>query len=161
MGTLEVQLVDSQQPFKLSVSDKVAQWYENHADVADSKKQDFLSALKELGIVRRAIEASHLDRRIVYTWRNSDPDFRKAWDDALEDVTDTVEHSLYDMAVSRKNVVAAIVWLKAHRAKYRDRLAIDVNSLDREIEDRLSSMDDSTKGIITQAIGGPPQQLTE
>lgn len=89
--------------------------------------------------MRRAAELAQVDRRIVYSWRSEDREFREAWDEAKEDAIDRVENTLYDMATNGKNVVATIFYLKGNRAHYRDNLRIDVNALHREIEELLSA----------------------
>jgi hypothetical protein len=51
-----------------------------------------------------------------------------------------VEPALYELAKSGKNIIATIFYLKGNRAKYKDRLGIDVNAMDREIEERLRDL---------------------
>lgn len=51
----------------------------------------FLASLSKLGNVRLACEASEIDRRTAYNRRGADPDFAKAWDDALDQAADLLE----------------------------------------------------------------------
>ena len=124
----------------------------NTTDTTD-KKLLFLQGLRECGTVLHAADFAQINRKTAYIWRSMDADFREAWDAALEDVTDNVERSLYRQAVSEKNVVATIFYLKANRAKYRDRLQIDVPQLQRQVEDRVSEL--QTKLLATATSNSP------
>ena len=151
-----------------AATDAIRQYWVDGANVADvaDKKLVFLQGLRESGTVLHACEFANISRTTAYIWRNIDPEFRADWDAALEDVTDNVERSLYRQAVSEKNVVATIFYLKANRAKYRDRLQIDVPQLQRQVEDRVSELQTkllntsnsssstgSTKDLIAEVIG--------
>lgn len=149
--------VEQLPPTKPSVTDMVAEYWRNHATHATEKKNEFLEVLRTNGIVQHACEIAKIHKATVYRWRESDPEFRAAWDLALDDAVDKVEHSLYDQAVSRKNVVATIFYLKGNRAKYRDRLSVDVNAVQGEIEQRLSALGDGTKDIIADVISSAKQ----
>jgi len=120
----------------------------------------FLQGLKESGTVLHAAEFANIHRNCAYDWRKDDPEFRAEWDAIVEGVVDNVERSLYRQAISEKNVVATIFYLKANRPKYRDRVQLDVPSLHRQIEERLSRgtahpqlSSASTKDIINAALG--------
>lgn len=131
---------------------------------ATDLKQLFLQGLRESGTICHAADFAGVNRVTAWRWRQLDAEFRQAWDAALEDVGDNVERSLYRQAVSEKNVVATIFWLKNNRAKYRDKLPIDLTSAQHEIEEQsrrlLGPAGDlntthSTKDIILEAIGIP------
>ena len=49
----------------------------------DERKQLFLAALRRTGRVAEAARSSKLGRRTAYRLREKDPDFVKAWQDAL------------------------------------------------------------------------------
>ena len=139
-----------------NVTRKIAEYWTRHPEHQQEKKKAFVEALRENGNVRHAAAVAHVDRRTAYAWRMEDPQFRAAWDTAKEDVVDQAEHTLYEMATSGKNVVATIFYLKANRIQYRDRLSIDVLSLQREVEDRLAQMGDCLKSpreVIAEVIG--------
>lgn len=51
----------------------------------------FLAALRTSGNVTIAAEAAGYARRSVYEWRDADPDFSAAWDDALGEAADRLE----------------------------------------------------------------------
>lgn len=166
-----------------AVTDKITQYYANPANVADlaEKKSIFINALTERGIVIDACKVADIHRNTAYIWRNLDPEFRQAWDLALENATDVIEGSLYDNAL-KGNVIAQIFYLKNNRTKYRDKVAIDVPATQREVEERMQQLQDrmaltlpvqglvlpdrsapaSTKDIINQAIGlSPAKQLVD
>lgn len=125
------------------------QYWQEHPVETAPKKREFIVALRERAIVYRACEAANVERHTAYCWRAEDPEFRRAWDDAKENTTDRVEESLFNQAVSGKNVVATIFYLKGNRPQYRDRLAVDVNAMNREIAERLAAMD---QGLIPSSI---------
>ncbi|AEV24612.1 hypothetical protein Dsui_0192 [Azospira oryzae PS] len=66
--------------------------------IRTAKKRDaFLLALEDTANVTKACKKSRLARRSAYEWRDDDPDFARAWDEALERGTDALE----DEAVRR------------------------------------------------------------
>jgi hypothetical protein len=137
------------------------------------QKQLFLKGLAERGTVRAASEVCGIDGKTAYRWRAADEEFSRAWDSARETATDAVESALYELAKSGKNVIATIFWMKAHRVQYRDRLNIDMNKLDHDIEQGIRRLEAQGykirilgKGIFD--IQNPPpgwkppqQQLTD
>jgi hypothetical protein len=55
-------------------------------------RERFLALLAETGYVDQASKAAGFPRRqTVYEWREADPDFAQAWDDALEAYTQALE----------------------------------------------------------------------
>ena len=137
------------------VKQKVLDYWEQNPTNATAKKTAFITALRETGIVRRACERAEIDRPTVYLWRQSDPEFKAAWEDALEDATDEVEHSLYDQAVSRRNVAATIFYLKNNREKYREetRIIISKDDMDHVIEHAIAEHQLPALGPVTDSIG--------
>lgn len=90
------------------------------AEYTAAKKQAFLAAMALRGTVEGAAKAAHVDRSTVYSWRESDPAFRKAELDAMDDVWDTVESAMLDQA-RKGQFLPQIAILKARRpALYRD-----------------------------------------
>lgn len=90
------------------------------------KKEDvswhdaFISALRASGVVRLACHAAGIARKTAYAHRERDPDFRAAWDDALEDGVDVLVAEARKRAVGSSDTLL-IFLLKAHRpAVYRD-----------------------------------------
>ena len=146
-----------------AVREKLAQYWEaNPTDLAE-KMDLFLAGLTQFGTVKHAAEYAQIDRNTAYDWRNRYPEFRRRWDLVLEDVTDDVEKSLYNQAVSEKNVVATIFYLKNNRNKYRDRVNVDVTVMNSQVEERLECLrarlpSASTKDIINEVLGIPRRQ---
>ena len=129
------------------VTRKIADYWTRHPDQQREKKEAFVEALRENGVVRSAAAVAHVDRRIVYSWRIEDEEFRAAWDEALEDATDQVERSLYRQAVSEKNVAATIFYLKHNRPKYREQTRIVLaTEVDEAIERAIAQH--SLPGVI-------------
>lgn len=62
-------------------------------------EEAFLSALRITGIVKRACFAASISRSRVYELRSAAPDFAAAWDEALEDATDTLEQEARRRAI--------------------------------------------------------------
>jgi hypothetical protein len=123
------------------ITAKLITYHEQHAADAAPLKEAFIAALRDCGgIVRRACEAVRIDSKTAYIWRSIDPQFREAWDYALEDANDVVEDSLYRQATSDKCFLATIAWLKARRPMYRDKVQIDVSAIQREIEQRVDEL---------------------
>lgn len=55
------------------------------------KEGIFLETLRGGGSIAKAADAAHIARSTAYEWRESDEAFAKAWDDAVEIGTDTLE----------------------------------------------------------------------
>ena len=55
------------------------------------KLAQFLEALAETGNVLLSCDMHNLDRRALYRLRKADEDFRRAWDEALEQAADHLE----------------------------------------------------------------------
>lgn len=90
------------------------------------KKTAFLETLREKYSVYHACKAADIGRTTVYQWREADPDFAKAWDDAQDDAVDALEQSLFERAMG-KDTVAAIFLLKGARPeKYKERVASEL-----------------------------------
>jgi len=103
------------------------------------KLSAFCSALAETGIVSRACKAVEITRETAYQWRRADPEFSKAWDQALEIGITALEDEahrrafngtrepIYHLgkavgAVKKYSDTLAIFLLKAHNPeKYRER----------------------------------------
>ena len=51
----------------------------------------FLEHLRKSANVSESARVAVISRATVHRWRQEDPDFAAAWDDAMEDATDTLE----------------------------------------------------------------------
>jgi hypothetical protein len=125
--------------------------------VQPKKEMEFLAVLRETGgNVSRACAAIHLTRTRVYEWRAADPLFAIAWDEAVEFGTDDLEEEARRRAlegvdepvfyqgeecgVIRKYSDTLLIFLLKGRRpdRYRERVTIDVNKLDSDIERELA-----------------------
>lgn len=61
-------------------------------------REAFLDALAEGLSVTGAYRKAGLARSTVYDWRNEEPDFKQAWDDAIESGTDGLEDEAFRRA---------------------------------------------------------------
>ena len=115
-----------------------------HIKREDFDEETFLRVLSETANVVESCKAAGVKRRSVYRWRDEDPEFRKAWDDANERGTDALEDEAIRRASkgTRKPVfykgticghvreysdTLMIVMLKARRpAKFKERSAVEM-----------------------------------
>lgn len=65
---------------------------------ARSKKELFLDAFAEHGIVLKAAQAAGVSRRVVYQWLEHDETFTFAFNQAKEDAKDTIKAEIYRRA---------------------------------------------------------------
>jgi hypothetical protein len=90
-------------------------------------------------------------RRLVsigtaYRWRDEDPQFREDWDSAIEDCIDRMEASVYERGVAGDTLLS-IFWLKAQRTKFRDRVAVDIPTIQNQVREFI-------KELISQSGSG-------
>jgi hypothetical protein len=122
------------------------------------KRQKFLLALVETGgNVSLSCDLAGLKRRSAYDWRRDDAEFAAEWDEAVNRGLDALEaearrraYEGVDEPVFYKGVVCGHIrrysdslimfMLKAYRPQFRDRVTIDVNAVDAEIERRLAEL---------------------
>lgn len=76
------------------------------------------------------------------THGQEDLEFAEAWEEAHENAVDVVENVMYQQAVGG-NTLAGIFYLKAHRPKYRDRLSIDIEQVQSEIDEMMERFRDN------------------
>lgn len=62
-------------------------------------KPIFVEALRHMPVVRAACDAAGVERSTAYRARDTDEDFAKAWDAAMEDGIDKAEQEAYRRAV--------------------------------------------------------------
>lgn len=132
----------------------------------DRLKEKFLAILSECASVIESCRQTPLNRATVYRWRHADPEFRKAWDEAVELGTDALEDEAIRRAHKgvRKPVyqqgrrvgtvrefsdTLLIFMLKARRpSKYKDRGHVELTgSNGAPIEIRASPSVDEFKQL--------------
>ena len=60
------------------------------ARVSKRQRQRFLDELAQTGVVSSSARAAGIGRRTAYDWRDRDPGFARAWDDALDQAVDAL-----------------------------------------------------------------------
>lgn len=106
-------------------------WDINDPDDTRKKKARFLAALLNRPTqtppnVGRAARIAGIGRKTAYRWRDNDPEFAAAWDEAKDAALDDLEEIVYQQGHSTP--VAAFAYLKAHRDNWRDRQQVDLNA---------------------------------
>ena len=105
-------------------------------DRRDTQKKRFIETLAEEGTVSCAAKAAGVSRNTAYRWRQDDREFASQWDEAMETAIDAVESTLYQKAKSGETI-PMIFYLKNNRARYSDRLTINIPQVHNEIEARF------------------------
>lgn len=124
------------------------------------RKEMFLNALRETGVVRRAVAAASPGARdahqTFYEARDRDPVFRAQWDEALNSAIGDAEKALYDMGVTgvvereqfdangnvrnrvvRRDVRALQLYLAARVPEYRRQAVVEA-SVDAKVRAKLA-----------------------
>jgi len=118
--------------------------------------EPFLGSLAQRGNVRRACEDAGITRQMAYLRRESDEDFRAAWDDAIEDACDRLEEIARDRAEEQSDTLL-IVLLKAHRPdKYREQSHVEHDgglTIEVTYENPLSGDDEDDEFTWTETEG--------
>lgn len=95
-------------------------------DKQDIRKEQLISQLKKMPIVRAACEKMGVSRATYYRWLQDDQEFREAAETALQggkdEVNDVAEAQLIK-AIQSGNMTGIIYWLKNHHIDYNSKLA--------------------------------------
>lgn len=114
-------------------------------EVTQAKKLTFIQALRTKATVYHSAQVARISRKTAYQWYQLDPVFAEAWEGSFEDAIDVLETSVYERALgaegNKADPLLAMFWLKAHRKKFRDKVAIDVDAVVNEIKERLGLLD--------------------
>jgi hypothetical protein len=89
------------------------------------KKRLFLDTYRTHGTIYHAAQAADVGRRTVYNWREADPEFAQAMDDAHEDATDALEESGYRRAIGGDTTLTIFLLKGRRREVYGDRLSAE------------------------------------
>ena len=116
--------------------------------ITNRQRTTFLKALREVPNVSRAAAAAGMSRQSAYNIKNSDDEFREAWQAALDEALDKCEEALFERSHTGKSDVASIFLLKHHRPwKYSDKVKVEekrkvhvVVELYRRDDPRLKAM---------------------
>jgi hypothetical protein len=91
--------------------------------VSDTKRAKFLAALFNGGSVKDACKQAGFSRTTAYDLRDSSDEFRRAWDDAIEDSTDVLVSEARKRALNEEDKAAhtlLMFLIRAARPEYRD-----------------------------------------
>jgi len=75
----------------------------------------FIKVLSLTANVRASCDAAQIGRTAVYLRRKEDPDFARAWEDAVEDAIDSLELAGYQRALDGSNDSLLMFFLKTRR----------------------------------------------
>lgn len=137
--------------------DKAESLQSVHLKKRAKQRSSFLRQLRQTGgNVSRSCELAGVSRQTVYDWRESDESFALQWNEAVEFGTDELEEEARRRAfrgvdepvfyqgdecgtVRKYSDTLLIFLLKGRKPdKYRERVTIDVNKLDTDIERELA-----------------------
>ena len=124
------------------------------------KRGRFLQVLADGGSITLAAKAVGLTRFGMYQARDRDPDFKAAWDDALEGGTDGLEDEAISRAIKGKSDVLLIFMLKARRPKkYRENIRpVSENDGVSQLDKLISQMDEVSTRVEESFRTGADQQ---
>jgi hypothetical protein len=126
--------------------DDYNEWYFAGDEHTVNRKRTFIEELRRKATFYHAAQAAGISRKTGYVWIERDPAFAAACEDAREDTVDILETSVYERALGNSeqgikgDSLLAMFWLKAHRPKFRDRVSIDLNEVQAEIQQRIASV---------------------
>lgn len=118
--------------------------------VTVENKQRLVSAYRERGTISHAAETVGVSRKCVHHYLNTDPEFAEAMADAREDSGDILESSVYERAF--KSDLLAMFYLKAYRPKFRDKVQVDLSSIQEQIDQMVGKLDTVNRQQLPQAV---------
>ena len=99
----------------------------NRTKRMDEKRAKFLASLAEGNSIARAAGDAGIGRTTAYEWREVDEAFAKAWDDAVETGTDSLEDEAVRRAKAGSDTLL-IFMLKARRPeKFKERTSTELS----------------------------------
>ena len=126
-------------------------------DNREAAKREFLLSFRKLGTIGAAAEQVGVNRSTVYGWLNSDDEFVADFDNARESLTDALESSVYFRAF--KDPILAMFYLKARRAEFKDKLQVDVESINAEIGERMRRLGIDPQKLFSSLGPGDAPEL--
>lgn len=101
------------------------------------RKRSFLDQYRTHGVIYRAAQATGIHRTTVYKWLESDTEFVRAFDDCHQDTYDNLEASGFQKAMNGDPILT-MFYLKAHRPKFRDKVSVDLDGVQEQIDAMMS-----------------------
>lgn len=86
------------------------------------KKERFLKAFENCGIVLVGAKAAGVCRQTIYHWRDIDPKFARAFDEASENAADHLEAVAMERARAASDVLLIFLLKGMRPEKYRERV---------------------------------------
>lgn len=120
-------------------------------DVTVDNKRRLVDAYRQRGTIQHAAATVGVSRKCVHHYINTDPVFAEAMADSHEDSVDILEASGYERAF--KSDLLTMFYLKAHRPKYRDKVQVDLGSVQEQIDAMVSRMDEVSRRQLPQVMG--------
>lgn len=97
-------------------------------NATDRAREAFIAIFSETCNVSEGARAAGVDRSTVYRWREADPRFAAAWDEAEQVAIDSLEKVAWDRAKGGVSDRMLEILLKAHRPdKFKDRVAAEIS----------------------------------
>lgn len=90
---------------------------ESRGSYKQERKAAFLRKFRDTGTIASASRAVRIDRGTVLRWRKQDPEFEQAFEEANEDVTESLEQCAIQRAKSKSDLM--LIFLLKNRAPER------------------------------------------
>jgi hypothetical protein len=117
------------------------------------RKCRFITLYREHGSILHASKLTPVNRKTIYRWIESDEQFAEAVADSKDECVEELETSVYKRAFT--DSLLAMFYLKAHRPQYRDKVTIDVQALNEEIQERMKQVKQIPE-TLPQSLQIPP-----
>lgn len=122
------------------------------------RRERFLQALREGYSPTKAARAAGAGRRTVYDWRERDADFRRLWDEALDEGSDLFEDRMRELALEKGGFLATMATLRARRReKWGDHLDVRQTSTLRIVIHQPPSAEDLLADDAKMAVSVLPE----
>lgn len=125
--------------------------YASASDLKQARQKELIiEQLRKTPVVQIVMEKLSISRSSYYRWRQEDPEFAKACDEALEEgcglVNDLAESQLM-AAIRDGNLTGVIFWLRSHHDKYKNK--VEVNASIKNVSEQLTP---EQQAIVEQAL---------
>lgn len=95
--------------------------------LTDNRKELFILILSQGNSITAAARSIGVSRQAVYQVRETDEDFKNAWDNAIEEGLDTLEDEAISRAKKSSDLLLIFLLKGGRPDKYRERVDINVN----------------------------------